>query len=120
MSDELAPAKITIIEGPTPDFEQTSELWFPGLTEGPLPIFHARTRLRTANGFALVERCHKAWRENRPALLEYRDQTGMTQHVPIHAARNVESAEGHVLMLYVALPNIDGDDDTPPDLDDLR
>src|SRR5882757_654553 len=53
--------KITIIEGPTPVFEQTPETWLPSLSEGPTLPDLALTRLRTLNGPAMVERCWKAW-----------------------------------------------------------
>jgi hypothetical protein len=95
--------KITVIEGPTPVFEQTPETWLPSLAEGPELPSLALTRLRTYNGPAMVERCWKAWDEGRPVLLEYRDEEGLTQAAGVMAARHTEVAEGHVLLLYVRL-----------------
>jgi hypothetical protein len=95
--------KITIIEGPPPVFEQAFESWLPGLAEGPtLPVL-ALTRLRTANGPTLVERCWKAWANHQAINLEYRNDEGLTQQAEILAARYTEVPEGHVLLLYVRL-----------------
>ncbi len=103
MNEMLTPEKITIIEGPTPAFEQTAETWLPSLAEGPVEPKLALTRLRTFNGPSLVERCWKAWDEGRPVHLEYRDEAGATQQTPILAARYVEVDEGHMLLLYLRL-----------------
>lgn len=95
--------KITIIEGPTPDFEQTYETWLPSLAEGPgLPQL-AVCRLRTFNGPALVERCWRAWDKKQPIYLEYRQPSGLTDRAQILAARCTEVAEGQMLLLYVNL-----------------
>lgn len=95
--------KITVIEGPTPVFEQTPETWLPSLAEGPELPGLALTRLRTFNGPSMVERCWKAWDEGRPVFLEYRDEDGLTQAAKVLAARHTEVPEGHVLLLYVRL-----------------
>jgi len=95
--------KITIVEGPTPVFEHPIETWSTSLTEGPLLPRVALTRLRTLNGPSMVERCWKAWHDNRPMHLEYRDEMGMTQIAEIVAARYAETQEGHVLLLHVRL-----------------
>lgn len=95
--------KITVIEGPTPVFEQTSETWLPALTEGPILPNLAMTRLRTFNGPSMVERCWKAWDEGRPVRLEYRDEDGLTQAAQVLAARYTETSEGHLLLLYLRL-----------------
>jgi hypothetical protein len=63
----------------------------------------ALTRLRTFNGPALVERCYRAWNARAPILLQYRTETGVEQTAPIFAARNVNTPDGHVLMLWVHL-----------------
>ncbi|MGH2523829.1 MAG: hypothetical protein ACRDH2_15090 [Anaerolineales bacterium] len=101
--DSVTPEKITIIEGPTPIFEQAPETWLPSLAEGPVLPQLALTRLRTFNGPAMVERCWKAWDQGRPVYLEYRDEEGQTQHDQILAARYTELPEGHMLLLYVRL-----------------
>lgn len=95
--------KITIIEGPPPTFEAVNDGWVLGLGEGPTLSEIALTRLRTFNGPALVERCHRAWRHQQSIYLEYRTQEGLSQQTPIVAARHVEVEEGDVLMLWVRL-----------------
>ena len=103
MTSMTTPEKITIIEGPPPTFEAAPETWLPSLAEGPRLPHLALTRLRTFNGPAMVERCWKAWDEGRPVHLEYRDEEGLTRQAQILAARCVEVAEGHVLLLYLRL-----------------
>ena len=95
--------KITIIEGPTPQFEQPHEAWPQAIVEGPALRQVAMTRLRTFNGPALVERCWRAWDKGEPIHLEYRDEEGLTQKAKIVAARCSELPEGQVLFLYVRL-----------------
>jgi hypothetical protein len=95
--------KITIIEGPAPQFEQPHEVWPQAVTEGPTVRSVAMTRLRTFNGPALVERCWKAWDKGDPIHLEYRDDEGLTKMAGIVAARCAEVPEGQVLYLYVRL-----------------
>ena len=95
--------KITIIEGPVPQFEQLREVWPLSVSEGPVVRQVAMTRLRTFNGPALVERCWKAWDKGEPIVLEYRDEEGLTQKAKILAARCSEVPEGQVLILYVRL-----------------
>ena len=96
--------KITIIEGPAPTFELSPHGWASGVMEGTMPTRVAMTRLRTANGPALVERCYRAWRANHPMYLEFRSHEGNEQEVPIVAARNMEMDEGQMLMLWVRVP----------------
>jgi hypothetical protein len=103
MADLTTPEKITIIEGPAPSFETPNETWALSLAEGPRLARVALTRLRTFNGPALVERCWKAWDAGRAVHLEYRDEDGLTQEAQILAARTMELAEGHVLLLHVRL-----------------
>ncbi len=110
--------KITIIEGPSPTFELIPDIWVHGLVEGSLQAEVVATRLRTFNGEELVERCQRAWEKALTIYLEYRTQEGLTAEVPIVAARNLETDEGDVLLLWVRFPDdsvevgIDyGDDD---------
>jgi len=117
--------KITIIEGPTPIFEQVNDGWALGLNESPNLFVPALTRLRTFNGPALVERCYAAWHRKQSIHLHYRDETGLEETAPILAARNVETPEGHVLLLWVFLDRDDveyemdaGDDDQSDDYPD--
>lgn len=95
--------KITIIEGPPPTFEAVNESWVLGLNESPTLGEIAVTRLRTFNGPALVERCHRAWRNHQPIHLEFRTPEGLQQQAPIVAARYLETEEGHLLILWVRL-----------------
>lgn len=110
--------KITIIEGPPPTFENVSDGWAIGLNESPFLYDMALTRLRTFNGPALVERCHRAWSKNGAMYLHYRNTLGLEEQAPIMAARTTETSDGHVLLLWVRLipdlPDIEaeiGDDD---------
>jgi hypothetical protein len=116
--------KITIIEGPPPVFEHVNDGWAMGLNEGPNFFVPALTRLRTFNGPALVERCYRAWHNQGSIQLHYRNDMGLEQTAPILAARNVETEEGHVLLLWVYLDGekveyeVDsGDDDISDDPD---
>ena len=93
--------KITIIEGPPPDFESVDDGWAVGLNEGPILYDLALTRLRTYNGEALVERCHRAWRENSAMFLHYRNRLGLEAKSPILAARAVTTGDGQMLLLWV-------------------
>lgn len=95
--------KITIIEGPPPVFEAVNDGWALGLHEGASLAVPALTRLRTFNGPALVERCYRAWNARAPINLHYRNDSGVEQMAPIFAARNVDTPDGHVLMLWVHL-----------------
>jgi len=93
--------KITIIEGPSPSFEPIPDLWVHGLTEGLTQTDMVVTHLRTFNGPSLVERCHRAWRNLQNITLEYRTHEGLQAEVPIVAARNLETEEGDMLMLWL-------------------
>lgn len=115
--------KITIIEGPPPTFESVNDGWALGLNEGPYLAEIALTRLRTYNGPALVERCHRAWRNQQDIHLEFRSPEGLEAQAPIVAARTMDAEEGQVLLLWVRLQNEEvelemGYDDIDDDLDD--
>lgn len=115
--------KITIIEGPPPDFETIEDGWAMGLNEGPYLYDLALTHLRTFNGAALIERCHRAWRKNHPIYLHYRTPIGLEEKAPIMAARALETNDGQVLLLWVRRKHeeteieIDLDDDDEEDYD---
>jgi len=119
--------KITIIEGPTPNFDSVEtdfiigiNGWTAGLTEGPYLYDTARTTVRTMNGEALIERCNKAWAHQITMYLEYRDMIGLKKEVPIVAARSIDSEEGDLLILWVRqYPDEDEDDDLDMDFDDI-
>ncbi|MCJ7772635.1 MAG: hypothetical protein MUP22_05825 [Desulfobacterales bacterium] len=100
--------KITIIEGPTPEFEDIADGWALGLNESPLLYDTIFTQVRTLNGPALVERCHKAWKKNSSIYLHFKNQMGIEEKAPISAARSEETDEGQVLLLWVRqLPSYD-------------
>lgn len=110
--------KITVIEGPPPVFEQTNEEWAQAIQESPALFNVVLTRLRTFNGPALVERCHRTWRNFGTMFLEYRASDGLVRQTPILAARYLETPEGHLLLLWVRLPKEEiayqmGADDDP-------
>jgi len=119
--------KITIIEGPTPNFDsiETDFImgingWTAGLSEGPYLYDTARTTLRTLNGEALLERCHKAWACQATMYLEYRDPIGLTKEVPIVAARAIDADEGDLLVLWVRKdPEDDEDEGIDIDFNDM-
>ena len=131
--NENTEEKITIIEGPTPTFEQIPELWVHGLSEGAMQSEMVMTRLRTFNGPSLVERCNRAWSNQRNIQLEYRTPDGLNAEAPIVAARNMETDEGDMLLLWLRMlddsveleigygddPGDDIDDDEDWDLDEL-
>jgi hypothetical protein len=96
--------KITIIEGPPPVFEHVDEAWALSLNESPEVYDMALTRLRTFNGRALVERCHRAWSKQKPIYLHYRNTLGLEEKVPILAARTMEVDTGQVLFLWIRRP----------------
>lgn len=98
--------KITIIEGPTPEFHPVDEDWARGISEGPTRHDYLLTNVRTYNSAALIERCYRIWRSRGLMILEYRDSMGMATQTPILAARALESSEGQVLQLWVQMePN---------------
>jgi hypothetical protein len=121
--------KITIIEGPPPTFEAIPDLWVHGLTDGMTQTDIVVTHLRTYNGPTLVERCHRAWRNQKNITLEYRTPEGLPAEVPIVAARNMKTEEGDMLMLWLRLTDDgvgleigyedDFDDDFDDDLDEI-
>jgi hypothetical protein len=112
--------KITIIEGPPPVFESIDDGWALGLNESPSVYYTALTRLRTYNGAALVERCHRMWNQKQPIYLHYRNEMGLEEKVPILAARSSETNDGQVLYLWIRRTDEDfvSDFDDSDELDD--
>ncbi len=119
--------RITIIEGPPPEFEYIDDGWALGLNEGPALYDLALTRLRTFNGPALVERCYRVWRRKDTIFLHYRNDFGLEEKAPIMAARTLDSGEGQVLYLWIRRKageieydldfDADDDEDEPPMMD---
>lgn len=95
--------QITIVEGPPPQFQTVEDGWPLGLNESPTLARLAVTHLRTFNGPALVERCYRAWNHQQVIHLEYRQSDGLETRAPIVAARNLETPDGHMLILWVRL-----------------
>jgi len=93
--------KITIIEGPTPEFEDINDGWVLGLNESPLLYDTIFTQVRTLNGPELVERCHRAWKSNSTIYLHYKNPMGIEEKAPITAVRTVSTDEGQLLLLWV-------------------
>lgn len=112
--------KITIIEGPPPTFELIGDAWALGLNECPTLSGVAITRLRTYNGNALVERCHRTWRDHSTMHLEFRSMEGLQSQAPILAARTLDVDDGQLLILWVRvdLPEGSADAEGPDDIED--
>jgi hypothetical protein len=106
----LEPELITIVEGPTPDFRPSPQLWFQSILEGPVDSDIAVCELRTLKGESIVERCRRAWREGRPVKLDFPDQIRMRQQVDVVAMRLQEVDEGKKLVVWVRQPAA-GDED---------
>lgn len=113
--------KITIIEGPPPVFEDITDGWAVGLNESPILYDTIFTQVRTFNGPALVERCHRAWKKNSSIFLHYKNDMGVEEKAPIVAVRSVDSDEGQVLLLWVRqLPTFDDLKDLVENFNDLE
>jgi hypothetical protein len=116
--------KITIIEGPPPLFESVNDGWALGLNESPWLYDLTYTQVRTYNGPALVERCHRAWKQGGIMYLHFRDEMGMEEKAPILAARSITTEDGQVLVLWVRLmpevseAEMEGEDDIDGDDED--
>jgi hypothetical protein len=110
--------QISIIEGPPPTFEKIEAGWVMGLSESANQYELAVTHLRTFNGPALVERCHRAWRQQSTMYLNYRNRLGLEETAPIFAARNVETPDGHMLLLWVRRDPEEVEEDASSDIDD--
>jgi hypothetical protein len=100
----IEPETITIVEGPPPDFKQVPDVWPLGVLDDPQPSLSAYVQMRTFNGPKMLERCQRAWREDRPVKLDFPDGTGMRRQINIVAVRWSEVEEGHLLHLWVQLP----------------
>jgi hypothetical protein len=99
--------KITIIEGPTPEFREVNGLWIHGVAESPGQYDTYYTELRAFDGVSLVDRCGAAWQKNESIVLEYRTEDGLTDEITIIAAHFEITDEGDVLQLWVRQPRED-------------
>lgn len=107
----LEPEYITILEGPTPEFEATPYMWMQSVYEGPVDGAIAQCELRTMNGTDIMERCEQAWSEGRPVRLDFPDDLRMRQEVDVIAMRLRDVDEGTVLVLWVRWPIEEEDED---------
>ncbi len=118
--------KITVIEGPTPEFQALSDHnfsdgslnWVDGILEGPYLFDTAFTNLRTFDAQKLLDRCQAAWSQKQTMYLEYKDSIGLKQEDPIIAARAIKLEEGDMLLLWVRKEISDQDDDETDDFDE--
>ncbi|MFQ5420236.1 MAG: hypothetical protein ACE5EY_07725, partial [Anaerolineae bacterium] len=68
---------------------------------------------------SIMERCLRAWKENRLVKLDFPDQMRLRQQVDVVAMRLQEMEEGPLLMLWVSLPvTYDVEDEDDDDLED--
>ena len=98
------PEYITVLEGPTPDFQAAPSLWMQAVYEGPVDAAVARCELRTGNGEDILDRCRDAWAEGRPVRLDFPDDMGLREEVDVVGMRLREVHEGTVLVLWVRWP----------------
>ncbi len=99
------PELITIVEGPTPEFYTTPQLWLRAIHEGPDARSIATCQLRTLKGEGIVERCLRAWQEKRPVRLDFPDEIRARQQLPVVAMRLQKLEEGPLLLLWVSMPD---------------
>jgi len=119
--------KITIIEGPTPEFQivsQTgfgdgSQSWSSSVLEGPFLFDTAFTNLRTFDAQRLIERCQDTWAAKQTMFLEYKDRIGLLKEDPIIAARALKAEEGDILLLWVRRELSDDEEEDDQDFNDF-
>ena len=119
--------KITIIEGPTPEFQTLSDHhfndgslnWVNGILEGPYLYDTAFTNLRSFDAQKLLDRCQAAWAGKQTMYLEYKDRIGLKQEDPIIAARAVTVEDGDMLLLWVRRELSDSEDEENDDFDEF-
>ena len=97
------PELISIIEGPTPEFQPTPQRWLQSIHEGPEDRAIAMCRMRTMSGEDIMDRCYRAWDEGRSVKLDYPDELRMRQQADVVAMRLTEVDEGKMLLLWVSL-----------------
>lgn len=101
MIERSDPTYITIVEGPPPDFRDVSTDWTYGVLEGLESCNVALCEMRTFDGPKLVKRCENAWREGRPARLDFPTGEGSRGELDILAVRWENVDEGHKLYLWL-------------------
>jgi hypothetical protein len=104
MIEEQKPAYITIVEGPPPDFRDVSNDWIYSVLEGLEGSDVVLCEMRAFDGPKLVRRCQDAWRQGRPARLDFpTGEDGERGELDILAVRWEEVEEGHKLYLWVKI-----------------
>lgn len=103
MLEDQKPAYITIVEGPPPDFRDVLNEWSVGVLESTNGGEFAMCEMRTFDGPKLVRRCQDAWREGRPARLDFPTGEGLRGELDIVAIRWEEVEEGHKVYLWLKI-----------------
>ena len=98
------PEVITIVEGPPPKFKEAQDVWALSVREEREPYSLALCQMRAFSGPKMLDRCRRAWHEDRPVKLDFPDETGVRRQVDVVAARWSEVEEGHLLHLWVQIP----------------
>lgn len=119
--------KITVIEGPTPEFQiitNTNAMdgslnWVGSVLEGPFLYNTAFTNLRTFDSQKLMNRCLDNWEAHQTMYLEYRDRLGFRREDPIIAARAITVEEGDMLLLWVRRDLVTEDEEDSGESDDF-
>jgi hypothetical protein len=101
LSESLEPELITIVEGPTPNFQLDAAPWALSVLEGQSGYVIAHCQVRSLKGEVLMERCERAWREQRGIRLDFKQVDGLRRQVSIVSAK-LDKVEGtDVLHLWV-------------------
>ena len=101
---ESEPELITIIEGPTPDFQPSPYLWLQSVMEGFEDAEINMCEMRTFNADSILERCRTAWNEGRPVKLDYPDRIRMRKQADVVALKLYDGEEGPLLIVWVRQP----------------
>lgn len=101
---ESEPELITIIEGPTPDFQPSPYLWLQSIMEGYEDAEINMCEMRTFNAEDILERCLTAWDQGRRVKLDYPDQLRLRKQDDVVALKIHEGEEGPLLILWVRQP----------------
>ncbi len=101
VSESAESELITIVEGPTPDFLVTLDPWSLSVLEGQSPYITAKCQVRSFNGQKLMDRCLRAWGQQRPIRLDFKQMDGLRRQVDIIAARMETIEQVDVLNLWV-------------------
>jgi len=101
LSEQLEPELITIVEGPTPNFQLDAAPWALSVLEGQSGYIIAHCQVRSLKGDVLMERCERAWREQRGIRLDFRQLDGLRRQVSIVSAKLDKVEDTDVLHLWV-------------------